>query len=75
MTPDLVIRMAGCTRLELATSDVTDRRLDNFRTEHAFSIRSYYPDKNFTNFQAALHHKDRSSAREDARIQEYIDRE
>lgn len=26
MTPDLGVRMAGCTRLELATSDVTDRR-------------------------------------------------
>ena len=26
ITPDLVIQMAGCTRLELATSDVTERR-------------------------------------------------
>ncbi len=26
MTPDLGIQMAGCTRLELATSDVTGRR-------------------------------------------------
>ena len=67
--------MTECTRLTLATSDVTDRRLDNFRTEHAFSIRSYCPEQNFTCFQATFHHKGRSDTREDARIQEYIDRE
>lgn len=33
MTPDLGIQMAGCTRLELATSDVAERNSFDFEAD------------------------------------------